>query len=420
MAKPRDSRTPATGPNLFGLMKPYAMQVALLVVLTVAANGLNLFVPKIIANGIDAYTGGHFAMTAFVLEFLLAAFGIFVFTYLQNIVQTYTSERVARDLRKTLAAKISVQEYASIQQLTPAKLLTNLTSDIDAIKNFVAQAIAAIISSVFLIIGASVLLIAIDWKLALAVLLIVPVVGGTFFFIFGRVRKLFKRSQEAIDWLNRVINESILGSALIRLFNAQQAEYAKFIAANTEAKDIGMSILRLFASLLPVITFATNAATLVILTLGGHFVITGRMSLGDFTAFNSYLSILIFPIIVLGFMSNVIAQASASYARVDEVLRRPEKKAPGTVAADAGGGVSLQGVRVRYGEKFALKDVTFDVPAGTKTAIIGPTASGKTQLLYLLTGLIAPRTPADRSRSTSPSASIGGSRSCSRTASSST
>ena len=270
MAKPRDSRTPATGPNLFGLMKPYAMQVALLVVLTVAANGLNLFVPKIIANGIDAYTGGHFAMTAFVLEFLLAAFGIFV----------YTSERVARDLRKTLAAKISVQEYASIQQLTPAKLLTNLTSDIDAIKNFVAQAIAAIISSVFLIIGASVLLIAIDWKLALAVLLIVPVVGGTFFFIFGRVRKLFKRSQEAIDWLNRVINESILGSALIRLFNAQQAEYAKFIAANTEAKDIGMSILRLFASLLPVITFATNAATLVILTLGGHFVITGRMSLG--------------------------------------------------------------------------------------------------------------------------------------------
>ena len=390
MAKPRDSRTPATGPNLFGLMKPYAMQVALLVVLTVAANGLNLFVPKIIANGIDAYTGGHFAMTAFVLEFLLAAFGIFVFTYLQNIVQTYTSERVARDLRKTLAAKISVQEYASIQQLTPAKLLTNLTSDIDAIKNFVAQAIAAIISSVFLIIGASVLLIAIDWKLALAVLLIVPVVGGTFFFIFGRVRKLFKRSQEAIDWLNRVINESILGSALIRLFNAQQAEYAKFIAANTEAKDIGMSILRLFASLLPVITFATNAATLVILTLGGHFVITGRMSLGDFTAFNSYLSILIFPIIVLGFMSNVIAQASASYARVDEVLRRPEKKAPGTVAADAGGGVSLQGVRVRYGEKFALKDVTFDVPAGTKTAIIGPTASGKTQLLYLLTGLIAP------------------------------
>jgi len=390
MAKPVKLNKPPKGPNLFGLLKPYKLYVVLLVVLTMVANGLNLFVPKIIAGGIDAFTNGHFVVSAFILEFSLIAGGIFVFTYVQNLVQTYASERVARDLRMKLAAKISEQDYATVQRITPAKLLTNLTSDIDAIKNFVALSIASIISSVFLLIGATILLLLIDWKLALVVLCVVPVVGGTFFIIFGRVRKLFKRSQEAIDWLNKVINESIIGSALIRLLNSHQVEYDKFIAANTEAKDIGFSILRLFASMIPIINFAANAATLAILSLGGHFVITGRMSLGDFTAFNTYLGILIFPIMVLGFMSNVIAQASASYGRINEILEKKTRPPSGTMTAEPGGDILLKDVSVKYGEKFALKDVSFSVKAGTKTAIIGPTAAGKTQLLYLLTGLIEP------------------------------
>ena len=118
-------------------------------------------------------------------------------------------------------------------------LLTNLTSDIDAVKSFfVSQAIATIIASVFLIVGAGVLLLMINWRLGLCVLAIVPFIAITFQLVLRRVRPLFQKAQEAIDWLNRVINESILGSALIRLLNTQQLEYAKFLAANTEAKDI--------------------------------------------------------------------------------------------------------------------------------------------------------------------------------------
>ena len=134
------------------------------------------------------------------------------------------------------------------------------------------------------------------------------------------------RSREVIDWLNKVINESILGSALIRVINSQQLEYEKFLAANTDAKNLGLRILRLFAALIPVISFTANMAALSILVLGGHFVITGSMSLGDFAAFNSYLSLLIFPIIVIGFMSNVIAQASASYERVNAGIAGPRNR----------------------------------------------------------------------------------------------
>ena len=379
-----------SGPSIFGLLVPYKGQIVLLVALTVLANAMNLVVPKLIASSIDDYAAGQANLAWYVTVFAVVAGAIFVFTYLQNIVQTYASERVARDLRKKLAAKISEQDYATVQQITAAKLLTNLTSDIDAVKNFVAQAVASIISSVFLIIGASILLLITNWKLALVTLLVVPVVGGTFTVIFGKVRALFQRQQGAIDHLNKVINESILGSSLIRLVNSQQVEYQKFMVANTESKEIGMGILKLFASMIPIVTFAVNLATLSILLLGGHFVIAGSMTLGNFTAFNGYLAILIFPIFVLGFMSNVIAQASASYARVNEILTKAAKPPLGTEIAKAGGSVTLKNITVQYGEKFAVQDVSFEAKAGAKTAIIGPTAAGKTQLLYALTGLIEP------------------------------
>lgn len=390
MAAKRGKTGKVSEASLLGLLKPYGFLIALLVALTILSNGLNLAVPQIIAHGIDAYSGGNFAMTAVIVEFFLVALCIFVFTYLQNIVQTYASERVARDLRNELSAKISVQDYAYIQRANPSKLLTNLTSDVDAVKSFVSQAIASIISSAFLIIGASALLLMTDWKLALAVLVTVPLIATAFYIILGKIRKLFRKQQEAIDWLNKVINESILGSALIRLLNSQHYEYEKFLAANTEAKNIGLNILRLFASLIPVIIFITNMATLIILALGGHFVITGSMTLGGFTAFNSYLAILIFPIIIIGFMSNVIAQASASYQRISEVTTAEHKKDAGDITAKLHGDIEVKNVSAVFGEKIALKDVSFTAKAGTKTAIIGPTAAGKTQLLYLLTGLLVP------------------------------
>ena len=198
------------------------------------------------------------------------------------------------------------------------------------------------------------------------------------------------RAQGAIDWLNKVINESILGSALIRLVNSHAQEYDKFLDANTEAKTISLSILRLFASMIPVITFLTNLATLVIIVLGGHFIIAGTLTLGGFTAFNSYLAILIFPIFILGFMTNVIAQAQASYDRISQVLNAPPAKDEGTVHGKLTGELSLKNVTLQIGEKPIMKDVSFEAKAGTRTAIIGPTAAGKTQTLYALTGLAKP------------------------------
>jgi ATP-binding cassette subfamily B protein len=386
MAHPK----PPRGPSLFGLLKPYKWLIVGLLSLSIASNALNLSLPKRISNGIDAFAHGTFSIQSFMLTFLLTAIGILVFTYLQSLVQTYASEKVALDLRTQLAAKISRQSVSYIQEVTPSKLLTNLTSDIDAVKLFVSQAIVSMVSSVFIIIGASALLLSINWKLALAVLLILPLIGLTFGKLFSKVGLLFKESQQVIDHLNKVINESILGSALIRVLNAQQQESEKFLNANTQAKDIGIKILRLFASAIPVITFLGGMATLVVLGLGGHFVITGSMTIGELAAFNGYLSLLIFPILIIGFMSNAISRASASYARVVEVLNNEEKPETGTRTEELKGDITVEHLTLNYGEKPVLKDVSFTIKAGTKTAIIGPTAAGKTQLLQLMTGLLPP------------------------------
>jgi ATP-binding cassette, subfamily B, bacterial len=376
--------------GLLLLVKPYKGLVAALAVLTILANAMNLIVPKLIANAIDDYRRPDFVLGPVIARFLLVCVSAFFLAYLQSLVQTYASERVAKDLRTRLAAKLATQTYSFIEHLTPARLLTNLTSDVDGVKLFVSMAIATIISSIFLILGSSALLLSINWRLGLSVLGIVPFIGVVFYFALKKVRELFKKGQEAIDWLNRVINESILGATLIRLLNSQQSEYQKFVSANAEAKNVGLSILSVMSALIPTITLAANAATVVILLAGGRFVIAGKMTLGDFSAFNTYLALLIFPIILLGFMSNIMAQAGASYMRLSAVLNAPEPPKAGELRSDLRGDIGLSGISLKFGDKEVLKDVSFSAAAGSTTAIIGPTAAGKTQMLYVLIGLLEP------------------------------
>jgi len=170
--------------------------------------------------------------------------------------------------------------------------------------------------------------------------------------------------------------------------HSEGAEHEKFKNANAKARSLGLSILKLFSYMIPVITFTSSMGTLLVVTLGGYYVTTGAMTLGSFAAFNSYIIILIFPILIIGFMSNIIAQAAASYARIHQVLETPEEKDEGRVTEPLRGAIAIKDVTVTYGEKPALKNVSaHNSLPHTKTAIIGPTALAKTQLLNVATGL---------------------------------
>jgi ATP-binding cassette subfamily B protein len=377
-------------PSLVPLLKPYKGQLMLLTLLTVAGSAVGLMVPLVVARGIDAFTAGRLDLQAALIELIALAVGTFVFNNLQNVVQTIASERVARDLRTKLADKVSQQTYAQIEAQTPAKLLTNFTSDIDAIKGFIAQAAPQLISSAFVIVAASAILLRLKWQLALAVLPVFPLMGVAFFMLMAKVRKLFGEIMGIVDNMNRVLNENIVGAALIRLVNTTARELDRFAAAADQARAIGMKILTAFAAMMPIFSFLANVAVLTILMLGGWFVIRGQMTLGEFIAFNAYLPILIFPIFIIGFTSNAIGQAQASYMRISMVLNAPPPPPRGDVDVPLTGAVEVQGLTLAYGERRVLKDVSFTVEPRSRTAIVGPTAAGKSQLLYMMTGLLAP------------------------------
>jgi len=378
-------------PSIFSLLTPYKKMVVWLIVLAILSNGLALFLPKLISVVIDSYIKGILNLNTLIIEFGSITLGILLFTYLESILQTYASEKVGRDIRSQLVTKISRQSYKFIEDKNPSKLLTNITSDIDSIKMFVGQAIVSLVSSAVIIIGAVIILLTIDWRLALAVITIIPVIGVTFFIILRMVRKLFIQSREVVDWLNKVISESIIGAALIRVLHSENLEENKFAGANAKARDTGISILKLFSFMIPIITFVSSIGSLIVVSLGGYYVINNTMSLGSFAAFANYITILIFPILVIGFISNIIAQAGASYGRIYEVLQSPDEKNSGSITTTLTGKIDIKNVTLLYGEKPALKDVSISIDAGTKTAIMGPTAAGKTQLLNVAAGLTSPQ-----------------------------
>ena len=372
---------------MLSLLKKYRVFVIAMLIITLAQQAANLWIPRIIAQGIDDYASGSFLAMQTAVTYAGFAIVVLVLGIAVMVLEALVAERVARDLRARLTEKISRQNFLFVQRKTSSVLLTNFLSDIDAIKQFVAQGVVTSVSSIIIIFGAAFMLLHINWRLGLAVLVMVPLIAVAMITLFSRVRPLFTKGQEVVDRLNTVINESILGASLIRVLHAQSVEYQRFLKTNADAKDIGMQILRTFAALIPIITIIANGASIIMVMLGGKYIVQGTLSVGEFAAFMSYLGILIFPIFILGFMSNVIGRAVASYARIEGVLNAPEEKEGGEQLDVCKGNIEIKNVTLTYAEKKILDNISFSIQPHTRTAIIGPTAAGKTQLLYLLSGL---------------------------------
>lgn len=375
---------------MLGLLKPYRALVALLVVLGLLGNGLNLVLPGLIGQGINSYAQ-HQGLSAALLErFFSVVLGVALITSLQSLVQVFASELVARDLRAALADKISRLSWSFVVKRDPARLLTNLTSDVDSIKLFVSQVISSLLSSAVVLIGAGALLLRVNLRLGLAVLSVLPLIGLIFYAVLKKIRPLFSESRAVIDGLNKVVQANIVGAALIRVLDAHAQESEKFGCSNSKALDLGLTILRNFAFMIPAVVFFSNMGSLIILALGGRFVLDGSVALGDIAECNSYLAMVIFPIFVVGFMSNLMVQAQASYDRIEEVLKALEPAPAQRIEQSLRGEVTVEDVRFSYGDKEVLKGVSLSLAAGTRNAIVGPTAAGKSQLLLLMTGLLRP------------------------------
>ncbi|MCA9380813.1 ABC transporter ATP-binding protein [Candidatus Dojkabacteria bacterium] len=374
--------------NLLSFLKDYKVLIFLVITLSLLVNGLSLLLPKLNERIIDSLQNGTYDKNEALTLFGILTAGILVFSIIQNILGSITSEKIAADLRTQVINKISKQSFTYINKVTTSKLLTNLIADVDAVKMFINQGIIIAFAAVVQLIGSIILLLSINWQLAIPIILTIPVLLVSFGVIFSRIEKYFTLSQEIIDKLNSVINENVTGSALIRVLSSQRYEGDKFEVANTEAKDIGTKIVRGFASLFPIISLVINFSFFEILGFGGSKVIDGSLTAGEFAAFFSYIFIFVTPVIMIGFLASSVGRAFAAYKRIKQVIDSELPKDEGTISTEIKGDICMKNVTLDIDNKRILDNIHFDIKAGSRVGIMGPTAAGKTQIFYLITGLI--------------------------------
>lgn len=368
----------------------YKLLLVFVIILSLGANVLTLSLPLITSNSLDKLQNMTYDKNSYLRLYGGVSTLVFICGILLAFFSNFTAEKIAKELRRQVVEKLSRQSFNYINEVTSAKLLTNLTVDTDSVKNFVSQGLVISFTSLVQLIGSAILLLTINWKLALPVLLTVPILLVAFAIIFKSIDKYFNLAKEAVDLLNRVINETIVGSALVRVLNSQSYEITKFSESNQNAKQIGIKIVNGFASLVPIIVMVLNLGLLVVLGYGGVQVIDGGLSNGDFAAFFSYVFTFITPIIMLGFLGSTIGLAFAAYERIMSVVNSTEPVQTGKIDTPIQGNISLKNITLDINNKKILNNISLDIKAGSKVAIIGPTASGKTQIFYLITGLIRP------------------------------
>jgi ATP-binding cassette subfamily B protein len=366
---------------------------------SLAGNLLVLALPRKAADELNKIFTGSSDLNDFAKIYLgymiLILLCAVVLTVLSNIV----TENFAAEVRKNLINKVSKFSYKTVNEIGSSKLLTNLTSDVDAVKALFNQGIITIFSSLVLIIGTSISMLTINRDLALAVIAVIPMLLISFMVIFSFIGKFFEQAQKNLDKLNKVINENIVGAALTKVLNSGYVEIQKFFEINEINRKTNLKIVYGFASLIPVITILANLAVLAVVYFGGRNVIdfintmgAEGLSPGDYTAFFTYVGMFIGPVMFLGFTASTIARSVASIKRIKEVLDMDERTNTGSQVLDIKGAIKFENVTYEINNKTLLKDISFEIKPGTKNAIVGPTAAGKTQIFNLIAGLQDPTT----------------------------
>ncbi len=312
-----------------------------------------------------------------------------LFQFLQGYLAERASQGVAYDLRNDLFAKIERLGFSYYDRVETGQLVTRLTSDVEQIRTFVGSGVVQLAAAAVMLVGTTVLLFSLDWRLALVALSIVPVIFVLLLRFVRKIGPLFRGVQQTLGRLNSALQEDLAGIRVIRTFAREDYESSRFRSVNDELLEKNLTTVRTFSNNFPFIFLLANLGTLAIILFGGLQVIGGSLSIGELVAFNTYLGFLLFPILTIGFLAAGISRAGASAGRVFEVLDAPleVQDAPDAVPLPPiHCRVEFDDVSFRYpgDEREVLHDISFCAEPGQTVAILGTTGSGKSTLVNLL------------------------------------
>jgi ATP-binding cassette subfamily B multidrug efflux pump len=363
--------------------------VAVLSLLLVS--GANLATPLLIGRAIDEGIGPRRLGIIFIVVGWLVGLALAraLFTFLQGYLAERASQGVAYDLRDALFERIERLSFSYYDRVQTGQLVTRLTSDVEQIRTFAGSGVVQLANAVVMLIGTTVVLLYLDWQLALVALAVVPVLAVLLVRFVGRIRPLFREVQQTLGRLSTVLQEDLVGVRVIRAFAREDYETARYTSVNDELLEKNLTTVRVFSNNFPFVFLFANLGTLAIIWFGGWQVIGGRLSVGDLVAFNTLLGFMLFPILTIGFLSASISRAGASSQRVFDVLDAPldVKDAPdASTLLPLSCRVDFDNVSFRYpgSARDILAGVSFTARPGQTVAVLGTTGSGKSTLVNLI------------------------------------
>ncbi len=312
-----------------------------------------------------------------------------VFNFMQAYLAEAASQNVAYALRNVIFNKITTLSFSYHDQQQTGQLMTRVTSDVELVRQFIGQAALQLVGSAVVLVGAVIFLVSMNALLALVTLVVTPFFLALLGVFLARVRPLFNITQQKLAELNTVLQENLAGIRVVRAFAREPYELQRYTSVNQALRDVSITINRQFAITFPLLFFVVNMATLLVTLVGGLLVIQASLTVGELVAFANYLAVLIQPLFAFGFLSAFVARASVSAERVFEVIDAESevKESPNAIPLPPiQGNVSFRNVYFKFAgsDRWALEDVSFDVPVGSKVAIVGRTGSGKSSIINLI------------------------------------
>ena len=363
------------------------------------ATAAQLLVPQLVRIIIDSVVSGIELQAdrgAAVQALFGAMLAIVLFSAVRALFafgQQYNAERISQnvafDFRNELFAKIQRLSFTYLDRNQTGQLMIRATDDVEKVRLFIGQGLVLALQSFILLIATLLVLWFSNATLTLVILPILPIAFVVFFFFGAVAQPLFMTVQVRMSALNTVLQENVAGLKVVRAFGREPEEQVRFAHAADALLLQQLKVARTFSFLFPVVFLIANLGQAAVLYFGGRQIIGGTLTVGEWQKFSLYLAYVFIPMGQLGFIINLMSQASASAQRIFEILdtKNDIEDKPGAIElSDIRGHVRFDNVTFRYfrGGEAVLSGVSFDVEPGQTVALLGATGSGKTTIINLL------------------------------------
>ena len=397
-------------------IRPYWRRLAAAMVLLFGAALAELAPPYLVSTAIDGPIAGRnpaglLPIFAFYLLALIAAFAC---RYGQTYIMQATGQRIMVDIRLRIFSHIQSMSLSFFDRNPVGRLLTRLTNDVDALNEFLAQGMVALLgdSARLVLVVATMLLL--NWRLALISFIMLPVMGVATIFFQRVMRAAFRAVRLRLATINAYLNEQITGILVTQLFNREERSRVRFDELSTSYRAAQFGVLTAFALFFPTVSFLGVAASVLLLNLGGGMVLGGLATIGLLVAFIQYTDQAFGPIRQIAENYNTLQSAMASSERIFRVLDTPadvtDPAEPQALPQPVRGALELRDVWFSYSQQpeanntqsiaqletqhaerntpsaddWVLRGISLTIPAGQSVAVVGATGAGKTSLISLL------------------------------------